>query len=117
MRQKFTAKKNNLIQDKRPDKESPNYLCELLVFKDKVYRLKSGKPRIFSDDPIEYSSSLIDSVQKIDLVKIKGGLKCPKCGQMGAFKTAEQKRCGDEGQSMVLKCPNKSCGFSKLLSH
>lgn len=107
----------NLTKYERPDPKSPTYLPELAILKDKIDREKNGKPQIFSMDPSEYCKLLFESLDLSCSEEITNGLKCGKCGKMSAFRTAEQRRAGDEGQSMVLKCSIKSCGFTKLLSN
>lgn len=89
-----------------------------LVVMDKRYRKLNGMIAIQSEDPFDYCAELVlTDVVDNNFEPVTDGLECGKCGKMTAVRGTSQKRSGDEGQSMILRCTNKSCGFEKLLSH
>jgi DNA-directed RNA polymerase subunit M/transcription elongation factor TFIIS len=116
-RNHITKNKKRLRENKRPDENSKNYIIELLIYKDKNYRESNGLSRIHTNDCKEYSSILIDSVQNKAEKEITNGRRCGKCGKNSAVLASDQRRSGDEGASLVLKCTISRCGFVKLISH
>lgn len=110
---------NNIkpFDNKRPDPKDPNYVQQLIVFKDRNYRHENGLPRIPALNPIEYTNVLMETIANAQTAEVKDGLECPKCKRRSAIRGMDQRRAGDEGQSLVLKCTNGSCKYVKVLSN